>query len=605
MKEYILKGFLPSDLIVKWQDVIFIKLCFHSFEAGNFTLSLDVDCNFKHELSKKINRGDLQDFGHYSISVDNEFPRTWEDLVSLFAPEVEKKVIQLRDYISDLNNQPKEKESVLRSYPLNQILYGPPGTGKTYHTINKALKIIDGNIPEEQEERTEVTKRFKALKEAGQIVFTTFHQSMTYEDFVEGIKPVSDDGEVNYDVQQGIFRQICANASAVGSKSIGKINFNQVDYYKMSVGGRHRKSLHDWNVQNETLSLGYGGKESLEKYIGIKEQKEFRERFTKDHPELVEETNFHATAAYRFLKMKDGDIVVVSLGNHVIDAIGVVRGDYYFDDDHEFPHPHFRKVEWLATDMNASPSRFIKKNLSQQTIYEFYSADVKIDAFEENFNNRPNPVQKPYVLIIDEINRGNVSAILGELITLLEPDKRLGASEELKATLPYSKKELGIPSNLYIIGTMNTADRSVEALDSALRRRFHFEEMPPKYDLPALNKVITGYSLGSLLQTINERIAVLLDRDHLIGHAYLINCTSEKDLENTFQRNIIPLLQEYFYSDYEKIALVLGEGFCKEKEHQVVFAGQKNYSHAGNKQYELLSPTGDVFKEAIKRLMNG
>ena len=192
---------------------------------------------------------------------------------------------------------------------------------------------------------------------------------------------------------------------------------------------------------------------------------------------------------------------------------------------------------------------------------------------------------KPYVLIIDEINRGNMSQIFGELITLIEEGKRLGNSEELEVILPYSKDKFSVPPNLYIIGTMNTADRSVEALDTALRRRFCFEEMQPKPDL-LTDKNIGVVNLKELLTTINKRIEVLLDRDHTIGHSYFINLETEQDLRNAFKNNIIPLLQEYFYGDYEKIGMVIGNGFFEvpEKYDKNVFAefSSQNFPEAGS-----------------------
>jgi 5-methylcytosine-specific restriction endonuclease McrBC GTP-binding regulatory subunit McrB len=172
-----------------------------------------------------------------------------------------------------------------------------------------------------------------------------------------------------------------------------------------------------------------------------------------------------------------------------------------------------------------------------------------------------NP-NKNYVLIIDEISRGNVAQIFGELITLIEPDKRSGKPEATQTLLPYSKQAFSVPSNLYLIGTMNTADRSVEALDTALRRRFFFEEMAAK---PNLLPKIGNINLKLLLKTINQRIEILLDKDHQIGHAYLMNIYTLADLRIVFANKIIPLLKEYFYGDWGKIGLVLGEGFIQKK----------------------------------------
>ena len=217
---------------------------------------------------------------------------------------------------------------------------------------------------------------------------------------------------------------------------------------------------------------------------------------------------------------------------------------------------------------------------------------------------------KPYVLIIDEINRGNVSQIFGELITLIEDDKRLGKDEALEVTLPYSKTPFGVPSNVYIIGTMNTADRSVEALDTALRRRFSFVEMPPQYEgLSQLEVEIEGFTLKRILQTINNRIEVLLNKDNLIGHSYFLSVKDAGDLKAVFQNKIMPLLQEYFFGDYGKIGMVLGGGFVEKKTaNKSVFS---DFEYDSGFEDRVMFSLKDVvnmddkdFKTAIDTLIN-
>ena len=277
-------------------------------------------------------------------------------------------------------------EKMNKNIALNTILYGPPGTGKTYHSVIHAVKICDG----EDKNYEEALKRFNELKQLNRIVFTTFHQSYGYEEFIEGIKPIStSSGDVTYKVAPGVFKKFCDEA----------------------------------------------------------------------------------------------------------------RGD------------------------------------------------------KEN----------KYVFIIDEINRGNISKIFGELITLIEDDKR----DEFSAKLPYSGDNFAVPSNVYILGTMNTADRSIALLDTALRRRFTFIEMMPEPEILPNKTIADNFgntiNLTNMLKTINDRIEYLYDREHTIGHAYFCKVKEFNDLKEVFINKIIPLLQEYFYEDYGQIREVLGDKLIGEK----------------------------------------
>ncbi|MGG5208208.1 McrB family protein [Chryseobacterium sp. MIQD13] len=510
-------------------------------------------------------------------------------------------------------NEMKEK------FPINQILYGPPGTGKTYHTINKAIEIINPDFDFSQP-RTEIKKEFKNLIDGEQIVFTTFHQSMSYEDFIEGIKPETvEDNEGNkhiiYDIKDGLFKQINDKAKNNWLSSMSD------DATRLSFDEAFSKLKEEWDEDNRILfPLTREGYDFT--ILGFTEK------------------------SIKFKKSNGGTGHTLSINT---------LSDLYYE-----------KREESRTGVGIYYPSIIRKLLS-------YSSDT---TKKQDLQN--------YVLIIDEINRGNVSQIFGELITLIEEDKRLGNAESLEITLPYSKEKFGVSPNLYIIGTMNTADRSVEALDTALRRRFSFEEMPPKPELlksPSdliedlfwdykeypwkdkvyepkekelfdylgapeelwgsreriwgiMNKdknnnnlkngtyfsefVFKKIDLKKLLITINSRIEKLLDKDHSIGHAYFIGKDDETIIDS-FYKNIIPLLQEYFFGDYGKIGLVLGKGFVKLKQNRSsVFADfdyQNDYSE--RESYEIIdyrNPDLDYqlegsgikmdFKKAIMLLMN-
>ena len=232
--------------------------------------------------------------------------------------------------------------------------------------------------------------------------------------------------------------------------------------------------------------------------------------------------------------------------------------------------------------------------------------EIKEGIFKKLCQRAEQDPQNNYAIFIDEINRGNVSAIFGELITLIEDDKRIGKPQELRLKLPYSKTEFGVPANLYIIGTMNTADRSVEALDTALRRRFSFQEIMPDINVIA-NEKVEDINLSEVLKTLNSRIELLVDRDHTIGHSYFINVNSKKLLANAFSDKIIPLLQEYFYGDYGKIGLVLGKGFVEKLNNSKIdfasfdYEGQNDFK---TPTFVLKKVNEDSIVEAVNLLLS-
>ena len=507
-------------------------------------------------------------------------------------------------------------------YSLNQILYAPPGTGKTYHTINYAVAIIENTDIEsiKTESRKDVLQRFEEYKHKGLVQFITFHQSFSYEDFVEGIKPKTT-GEENhstviYEIEDGIFKTIANNANSVGqlvhsserdTLYLSDEALSRISFYKTSLGNSQDSGddvIYDYCKKNNVIAVGWGDDIN---FSDVTTEAELKELFLTNG---YKPTDF-AIIAIKCLKfwMKKNDIVFISNGNSRVRAIGQITGDYFYNDETEIRYNNFRPVKWLATDLDIPVEMVYEKKFSQQSIYGMYKEQVKKEFFQANQKSVPDN----YVLIIDEINRGNVSQIFGELITLLEEDKRIDAEDgmPLTVTLPYSKKSFSVPKNLFIVGTMNTADRSVEALDTALRRRFSFQEMTPNYDLNELNyEVIPEVSANDLLKTINSRIEKLLDKDHLIGHSFFMSKSKNSPLNNVidaFYRNIIPLLQEYFFGDYGKIGLILGQGFVKQREaeNDTIFA-KFDYDIETREVYEIIDHRGnhDNFKAAIKQLMN-
>lgn len=410
------------------------------------------------------------------------------------------------------------EKSIPLTQPLNQILYGAPGTGKTYKTKELAVEIITGN---KITDREELTKVYDELKENNQINFTTFHQSISYEDFVEGIKPKLNDNntnEINYEIKDGIFKQLCT----LDSKNV----FSNLFYLG--------KRFENWEVKKVTLDSVY------------------------------------------FEKPRGGILIMpLPLFLDLYKLIDELKVDFSSGNLHKDIEVDRVKYPFIER-FYVNGYETLHRNIYQEYLKLIESTDF---------------VPKKRVLIIDEINRGNVSAIFGELITLIEEDKRLGKKEALEVILPYSQTIFGVPHNLYIIGTMNTADRSVESLDTALRRRFSFVEMQPDLDVlqeeHITNGVITidtsSIDMVNMLGIINKRIEILLNKDHKIGHSFFINISSFEELQLVFKDKIIPLLEEYFFGDFGKIGLVLGERFIKNTntEKNDIFAKFDDYEDRG------------------------
>lgn len=564
--------------------------------------------------------------------------------------------------------------------PLNQILYGPPGTGKTYHTINKALAILDPVwLAEHETDRQALKTRFDELVKEGRIDFVTFHQSFSYEDFVEGIRAETDEesGQLRYEVVDGVFKRLCEAAAArvTCNAPSDALTLEGRRVWKMSLGNTQGDDAHIFDdcIEQGIIRLGYGGAHD---YSHCKSRGEVQSLLEQSVGKIDNPNDYAVTSvATLVIRMQVGDLVVVTDGNFKFRAIGEITGDYRCElhPDYDNSYAQVRPVKWLRQYRPSLPyGELLDARFSQMTLYELRSPTLNRDKLQAlllghiktgdrptfspgqtvgrdyrvvrvsadllelkkpngnllgfalnllqsladavrfgqitvqdirektAIDKLPNANLEPFlvngynnilaplvehllsaagavyqaepnadarVLIIDEINRGNVSRIFGELITLIEPSKRAGASEALTTTLPYSKRPFSVPDNLYLIGTMNTADRSLAGLDIALRRRFVFEEMAPNPDL--LNGVVVEadglcVDVAQLLAVMNERIELLLDRDHCLGHAYFIplkgSTTPTLDqLGTIFKTQILPLLQEYFFEDWQRIAWVLND----------------------------------------------
>jgi hypothetical protein len=498
----------------------------------------------------------------------------------------------------------------------NLILYGPPGTGKTYATACEAVRLCLGEAAAEplRNDRDALMAEYRRLAGEGRIEFVTFHQSFAYEDFVEGLRPTtgveqegddetaSTSGGFSLKPHAGVFKIISERARLDTGDAPAKRLDRSRPIYKIALGqrGSQEDRIRE-GLDGGLIHLGWGGDIdwSDERFDDFEEiRKTWNDE--KDPDASGKDPNIEMLYAFRS-GLQIGDYVVISDGRDSYRAFGRVSGEYYFDAYADF-HPHRRSVEWIWRDDNgAERAPFYARNFRRQSAYRLDPDRIDWDALEsvviDPNAERPVASARPHVLIIDEINRANISKVFGELITLLEIDKRLGCENEVRVRLPYSGTSFGVPANLHIIGTMNTADRSIALLDTALRRRFTFRELMPNVEelrramaarqLDAAN--LDGVDLCRLLQTLNERIEYLFDREHQIGHAYFTSCTTRADVENVMRHKVIPLLAEYFYEDWSRVAAVLGDGDGTNGSHflearrLVAPAGFAGDDHGGDK----------------------
>lgn len=412
---------------------------------------------------------------------------------------------------------------------LNIILYGPPGTGKTYKTIERAVQIIEPNF---NGDHAAYKARFDVLRKQGQIEFITFHQSYSYEDFVEGLRPVLDgpeSSEAAYEYCSGVFKRFALRAlfdclkpteitdpfDAVWKKLVDQIDREPDKQYP---------GLTDKTSYRVSLSArdNLEGVNTLSNKTFLCSRSVLKQVFTARHTSKT---------------ISSTDVMEV-----------VVRGC----------HSHFVAAMFNELKRIEGSGQTGKSQASIQAFGPVQKENVA-QAFLEKNDTTPAALKPPgecprYVLVVDEINRGNISKILGELITLIEADKRLGTENAMVVTLPYTKHSFAVPANLHVLGTMNTADKSIALVDVALRRRFEFEELRPNFDhCQQLTK-----QMRDLLDTLNRRICLRKDRDHQIGHSYFMKVADESGFNRVFARQIIPLLQEYFYNDWDGLQFVLG-----------------------------------------------
>lgn len=441
----------------------------------------------------------------------------------------------------------------------NIIVYGAPGTGKTYVVPELVVELC--NPSSQDKDRTSLIKEFNRLIDNGRVVFTTFHQSLDYEDFIEGLKPVSINGNVDYRVEDGLFKKLCQKAAStdvlgkddevVTDKTASDLSQLEIrpdaKIWKISLMGAGENEVRKDCLQNNRIRIGWDN-------YG---------------PKIRKNTRFDAGGQREinsFInKMQIGDVVLSCFSKTSIDAVGVITGDYEWDESLG-DYSRVRKVKWLLKNIRENILELNKgSQLTQQTVYQLRNMSLQdISTLLDKYSVKTPPKNastEPYVFVIDEINRGNVSKVFGELITLLESDKRLGEESEVRLNLPYSKDEFGVPENVFVIATMNTADRSLGNLDYAVRRRFAFVPLTPKpLDVRGFNKELFKQVSKLFVKNyegIFSKSEKPIPSDYLseefeptdvwVGHSYFLmeDKNGQDQTANKLKYEIIPILREY------------------------------------------------------------
>ncbi|PSL16049.1 AAA family ATPase [Shimia abyssi] len=509
--------------------------------------------------------------------------------------------------------------------PLNTILFGPPGTGKTFETAERAVRICDGEVPthpDPAEARKLVMARYKALEEAHRIAFVTFHQSYGYEEFVEGLRPETQPDEDEAQSASGfrlvpvdgVLKRIAQRARQQAYVQSEDCDFSGRKVFKVSIGeswDSGKDDIREECFNYDFLAIGYGGEIDWSDDIYASP----REILSRLQQEAGKEdaTGHDATVkAIRRLRndMSKGDIVIASKGNKKARAIGIVTGGYRFEDGDDVEYRQRREVDWRWVAKEGDEidvDEIYGKSFAMGTLYRLVDDLIIWRALGSYLAPQIEAVdapKRPYVLIIDEINRANISKVMGEMITLLEEDKREGMENALSVVLPHSKKPFTLPSNLHILGTMNTADRSIALLDTALRRRFRFEGVDPD---PSVLSPVDGIDLPRVLATINARLEYLIGPDHLIGHAWMMGAETLADLDWIMATKLIPLMREYFHEDLGRVRAVLGGGnaFLEQTKLPVPPGLDSMYHEPRFRYLDRYYITGAYGQAAYDELLNG